>query len=122
MSYTKKHLMSGETIGRETHLHWKIYVPAMIFFALSILLFAVVFSGGQGTKAAMPVPMVFHRTPYKGIAGPLKFRMAVQEQIERSISQTNAPGPQPPGRPKTIHMRHPHLGEAEGTASSPSPG
>jgi len=172
MSYTKKHLMSGETIGRETHLHWKIYVPAMIFFALSILLFAVVFSGGQGTKAAMPVPMVFlgaavlaaivgsvmrsasefavtnkrvlvktgwlrrhsteillrqvegitvdqgilgrildygtivvegtgsDRTPYKGIAGPLKFRMAVQEQIERSISQTNAPGPQPPAPPQ----------------------
>jgi uncharacterized membrane protein YdbT with pleckstrin-like domain len=34
------------------------------------------------------------RTPYKGIAAPMKFRLAVQEQIERSLSQRDAPAPQ----------------------------
>lgn len=35
------------------------------------------------------------RTPYSGIGGPMKFRLAVQEQIETSLAQRDAgpPGP-----------------------------
>jgi uncharacterized membrane protein YdbT with pleckstrin-like domain len=39
------------------------------------------------------------RTPYKGISGPMKFRLAVQEQIEKSLSQrdgASAPAPAAP--------------------------
>jgi membrane protein YdbS with pleckstrin-like domain len=35
------------------------------------------------------------RTPYKGIAGPLAFRLAVQEQIERCMAYPTAPQQQP---------------------------
>jgi membrane protein YdbS with pleckstrin-like domain len=172
ISYARKHLLSGETIERETHLHGIVYLPAVILFLLSLLLFAVVFSGGDATKDAMPVPVIFlsagvlmtiagfvrrktsefvvtnkrvmvktgwlnrrsteillrqvegitvdqgivgrmldygtivvegtgsDRTRYKGIAGPLKFRMAVQEQIELNIPQPNVPAPQQPLPPQ----------------------
>jgi membrane protein YdbS with pleckstrin-like domain len=38
------------------------------------------------------------RTPYKGIAAPMQFRLAVQEQIEKSLSGPAAAGP-PAGSP-----------------------
>ncbi len=34
------------------------------------------------------------RTPYSGISAPMKFRLAVQEQIDRSLSQRDGPAPQ----------------------------
>jgi len=34
------------------------------------------------------------RTPYTSIAAPMKFRLAVQEQIEKSLSQRDGPAPQ----------------------------
>jgi membrane protein YdbS with pleckstrin-like domain len=33
------------------------------------------------------------RTPYTGIGAPMKFRLAVQEQIDRSLSQRDGPAP-----------------------------
>ncbi len=33
------------------------------------------------------------RTPYKGIAAPMAFRLAVQEQVEKCTSGTGAPAP-----------------------------
>jgi uncharacterized membrane protein YdbT with pleckstrin-like domain len=35
------------------------------------------------------------RTPYRGIASPMEFRLAVQEQIERSTNSASPPAPQP---------------------------
>jgi membrane protein YdbS with pleckstrin-like domain len=172
MSYAKRHLLAGESIERETHLHGIVYLPAIILFLLAMLLFAVVFFGRDATKDAIPVPIIFlcagvlmtvagyvrrrtsefvvtnkrvmvktgwlnrrsteillrqvegitvdqglvgrildygtivvegtgsDRTRYKGIAGPLKFRMAVQEQIELNIPQPNASVLQQPVPPK----------------------
>ncbi len=37
------------------------------------------------------------RTPYTGISAPLKFRLAVQEQIEKSLSQRDGAAPPAPG-------------------------
>jgi uncharacterized membrane protein YdbT with pleckstrin-like domain len=37
------------------------------------------------------------RTPYRGIAAPLKFRLAVQEQVEKSLSRQDGAAPQPAG-------------------------
>jgi uncharacterized membrane protein YdbT with pleckstrin-like domain len=37
------------------------------------------------------------RTPYKGIAGPLQFRLAVQEQIDHSLAPVAAAAPDPYG-------------------------
>jgi uncharacterized membrane protein YdbT with pleckstrin-like domain len=39
------------------------------------------------------------RTPYKGIAAPLKFRLAVQEQIERSLARQDGGAPRPAAAP-----------------------
>jgi hypothetical protein len=38
------------------------------------------------------------RTPYRGISAPMKFRLAVQEQIERTLSQPSPAGGQAMGR------------------------
>lgn len=163
--------MSGEEIVRETHLHWIVYVPAMILLALALLLFAVVLGAGEAAKGSMPIPVIFlcaaglmafvgfvkrsasefvvtnkrvlvktgwlnrhsteillrqvegitvdqgivgrmldygtivvegtgnDRTRYKGIAGPMGFRLAVQEQIESNTRQANVPAPQQPAPP-----------------------
>jgi uncharacterized membrane protein YdbT with pleckstrin-like domain len=40
------------------------------------------------------------RTPYAGISAPLKFRLAVQEQIEKSLAQRDGPAPPAVGAPK----------------------
>jgi len=40
------------------------------------------------------------RTPYRGIGAPMKFRLAVQEQIDRSLSQRDAGVPQAAGAAK----------------------
>jgi membrane protein YdbS with pleckstrin-like domain len=159
MSYTSRHLMSGETVVREAHLNRIIYLPAAALFALSIGVFAVIQREGTVTRETMIFPAIFvaagivvlfsamvrrsssefavtnkrvlvkigimrrhsteillrqvegitvdqgilgrifgfgtivvegtgsDRTPYRGIAGPMQFRLAVQEQIERSLAQ-----------------------------------
>jgi uncharacterized membrane protein YdbT with pleckstrin-like domain len=170
MSYTTKHLMSGEEIMKETRLHWIVYVPSAILLALSILLFAAAFAAGEAAKETLILPELFiggsvfgalaafvkrsssefvvtnkrvlvkrgwlrrrsteillrqvegitvdqgilgrmldygtiviegtgsDRTPYKGIAGPMAFRLAVQEQIERN---TNLASPSAPPQQQT---------------------
>jgi uncharacterized membrane protein YdbT with pleckstrin-like domain len=163
--------MAGENVVRVARLSAVVYLPALILFALSVVLFAEVYRGGTETRVAMPVPEVFlgiavlaaipafvrrrssefavtnkrvvvkvglvrrhsteillrqiegitvdqgiagrifnfgtivvegtgsDRTPYGGISAPLQFRLAVQEQIDRSLSQRDgAAPPQPPGR------------------------
>ncbi len=30
MSYIKRHLLPGETVAFRTHLHWKLYLPALL--------------------------------------------------------------------------------------------
>jgi hypothetical protein len=37
------------------------------------------------------------RTPYRGIGAPLKFRLAVQEQIDNSLQQRDGVAPHPSG-------------------------
>jgi uncharacterized membrane protein YdbT with pleckstrin-like domain len=40
------------------------------------------------------------RTPYRGIGGPMKFRLAVQEQIEKTLSQRDGTPSPPPAAAK----------------------
>jgi uncharacterized membrane protein YdbT with pleckstrin-like domain len=166
MSYTTRHLMSGEEVVRETRLHRIIYLPAATLLALAILLFAVVYSQGDAARKDLIFPEVLigvavvaafppffrrmssefvvtnkrvlvktgwvrrhstelllrqvegitvdqtvlgrllgfgtivvegtgsDRTPYRGIAGPLAFRLAVQEQIEANASLSYRADPQ----------------------------
>jgi uncharacterized membrane protein YdbT with pleckstrin-like domain len=167
MSYTTKHLMPGEEVVKTAQLQWIIYIPAVIFLVVTILLFTLVYRAGDGSREEYILPLVFaacsaiaalaafvkrrasefavtnkrvlvktgllrrhsteillrqvegitvdqtllgrmfdfgtiviegtgsDRTPYRGIAGPLAFRLAVQEQIEKCLAYPTAPQQQP---------------------------
>jgi len=166
MSYIKKHLMPGEYVEHETQLHWMVYLPAYIFLALAITLFAVVMRQGAENRELLPIPAVFlgaallamlvaatyrnsaefavtnkrvivktgflsrrsteillrqveaisvnqgllgrmfdygtitiegtgvDRVPYPRIAGPMAFRLSVQEQIEKLMTPAPVATPQ----------------------------
>jgi uncharacterized membrane protein YdbT with pleckstrin-like domain len=165
MSYTTRHLMSGEEVVKETRLNGIIFLPAATLLALAVLLFAVVYEAGDAARKDLIYPEVLmavaviaaippfvkrsssefvvtnkrvlvktgflrrhsteillrqvegitvdqgilgrmldfgtivvegtgsDRTAYKGIAGPMAFRLAVQEQIERNANPANPPAP-----------------------------
>jgi len=152
---------------KTAQLQWIIYIPAVILFGLAILLLAVVYRAGDGSREEFILPLIFaasaaiaalaafvkrkasefavtnkrvlvkkglmrrhsteillrqvegitvdqtllgrmfdfgtivvegtgsDRTPYRGIAGPLAFRLAVQEQIEKCLAYPTAPQQQP---------------------------
>jgi uncharacterized membrane protein YdbT with pleckstrin-like domain len=51
MSYVEKNLLPGERVTYRAHLHWAIYIPAVLIVALGILLLIVVGSASQAGGA-----------------------------------------------------------------------
>jgi uncharacterized membrane protein YdbT with pleckstrin-like domain len=172
MSYTTRHLMSGEVVVRQTRLHSIIFLPAATLLLLAIILFAVIYRAGEDARKELVIPEVIalvaltaaippfvrrsssefvvtnkrvlvkigflrrhsteillrqvegitvdqgilgrmlgfgtivvegtgsDRTPYRGIASPMEFRLAVQEQIEANAGPgyAGAPLQQQPAR------------------------